>query len=293
MDRELANRLAVLTQAERSYVLGVVGSALLRDWHRGGADQADRLAELFAAVRVLDQQSAGGDPPVEVPVHEGYAEWAPMYDGPNAMIDAERFLVQSLLAPSLRPGVVVLDAACGTGRHTAWLVAQDCRAIGIDVTAAMLLRASAVAPRGAFAQGDLRALPLATGSVDAAVCALALCHLPALGPALGELARVLRPGGRLVVSDPHGRGAYAGGQGFYGAGGISRPRFIRNYHRQASEWIGAFGDSGFTVESCHEPRLDAGSAAAHPVATYFPEATTAAFRDVPYLWIWSVIRRNG
>jgi ubiquinone/menaquinone biosynthesis C-methylase UbiE len=293
VDQELASRLTGLTQAQRSFVLGVIGAALLRDWHRGGDEQADRLAELFAAVGLFDGQGGGGDLPLEVPVAEGYAEWAPTYDVPNPMVGADQSLVRSLLAPSLRPGVVVLDAACGTGRHTAWLEAQGCRSVGVDVTAAMLRRARAVAPGTGFVQGDLRALPFASGSVDAAVCALALCHLPQLTPALRELARVLRPGGRLVVSDPHGRSAFAGGQGFYGTGGITRPRFVRNYHRQASEWIGAFGDSGFTIESCHEPRLDAASAAAHPVGRYFPEAAAAAFRDVPYLWIWSVIRRDG
>lgn len=293
MDQEQTDRLTALTQAQRSFVLGVIGAALLRDWHRGSADQADRLAELFAAVRVLDRRNGDNGIPVEVSVRHGYAEWAPTYDQPNPMIDAEQSLVQTLLGPSLRPGVVVLDAACGTGRHTTWMEAQGCRVIGIDLTAAMLRRASAVAAHAAFVQGDLQALPLASGSVDVCVCALALCHLPHLMPALRELARVLRPGGRLVVSDPHGRGAYSGGQGFYGTGGVTRARFIRNYHRQASEWIAAFKDSGFTIESCHEPRLDAASATAHPVAGYFPEAAVAAFRDVPYLWIWSVIRHHG
>lgn len=293
MNQEQANRLAELTQAQRSFVLGVIGAALLRDWHQGGADQADRLAELFAAVRLLDGRGGGGGLPQEVPLGEGYAEWAPTYDGPNPMIETEQSLVRSLLARSLRPGVVVLDAACGTGRHAAWLEARDCRAVGVDITAAMLRRASAKTPRTGLVQGDLRALPLASGSVDAAVCALALCHLEDFTPALRELARILRPGGRLVVSDPHGRGDYTGGQGFYGTGGLTRPRFVRNYHRQASEWIEAFSDSGFTIESCYEPRLDSASAAAHPVSGYFPEAVMAAFHDVPYLWIWSVIRRDG
>jgi ubiquinone/menaquinone biosynthesis C-methylase UbiE len=293
VDQEQAGRLVRLTQAQRSFVLGVIGASLLRDWHLGGDDQADRLQELFAVVRLLDGRSGGGGLPQEVSVEEGYAEWAPTYDGPNPMIETELSLLHSLLAPSLHPGAVVLDAACGTGRHAAWLGAQGCRAVGIDLSAAMVHRASAAAPRAGFLQGDLRALPLASNSVDACVCALALCHLPRLAPALRELARVLRPGGRLVVSDPHGRGEFAGGQGFYGTGGITRPRFVRNYHRQASEWIGAFGDCGFSIESCYEPRVDTVSAAAHPVAGYFPEAVTAAFRGVPYLWIWSVTRRDG
>jgi SAM-dependent methyltransferase len=289
MDQDQANRLTMLSQAQRSFVLGVIGAALLRDWHQGGESQAVRLAELYGAVRLLEG-SGGSGLPQEVRLREGYEEWAPSYDGPNPMIEAEEPAVRALLAPSLKPGAVVLDAACGTGRNTAWIQAHGCRAIGLDITAAMLQRAVSWGEGVGIVQGDIRELPLATGCVDACVCTLALCHLPELKPALLEVARVLRPGGRLVVSDPHGRGEYAGGQGFYGAGGIARPRYIRNYHRQASEWIAAFCDSGFVVESCHEPRVDSVAAMGHPVSEFFPEAVLAAFHDAPYLWIWSVIR---
>jgi len=292
MDQGQAKRLTMLSQAQRSFVLGVIGAALLRDWHRGGDSQADRLAEMYSAVRLLEG-GGGGEPPREVRIREGYEEWAPSYNGPNPMIEAEQSVVHALLAPSIKRGAVVLDAACGTGRNTAWIQAHGCRAIGLDITAAMLQRAVSTAAGAGLVQGDIRVLPLRSGSVDACVCALVLCHLPDLKPALRELARVLRPGGRLVVSDPHGRGEYAGGQGFYGAGGITRPRYIRNYHRQASEWIAAFGDSGFAIESCHEPRVDSVTAARHPVSEYFPEAVLAAFHDLPYLWIWSVIRSDG
>ena len=57
--------------------------------------------------------------------------------------------------------------------------------------------------RATFAEGSLTALPLADGSVDAVVCALALVHLPDVDEAIRELARVVRPGGRLIVSDVH------------------------------------------------------------------------------------------
>ena len=283
--------LADLSQAQSSFVLGVIGAALLRDWYSGGPDQAARLAELAAAVRIVRPDGGDQTVPSELSVHDGYTEWAVTYDGPNPLIQAEESFIRALLEPFLQPGMKTLDAACGTGRHTAWLRSQGCTTVGVDLTPAMLSHASAQMPHAAFVQGDLSALPLSSRSVDAAICALALCHLPDMKPALRELSRVIRPGGRLLISDPHGRGAFAGGQGFYGPGGIARPRFVRNYHRQASEWITAFVGCGFEIDACYEPRLDAELAAAHPVSAYFPEAAAAAFIGLPFLWIWSVVLR--
>jgi ubiquinone/menaquinone biosynthesis C-methylase UbiE len=67
----------------------------------------------------------------------------------------------------------------------------------------MLAKARAKLPQGDFREGDLAALSVETASVDAVVCALALVHLRDLGPAMAEVARVLRPGGRVIVSDVH------------------------------------------------------------------------------------------
>ena len=50
---------------------------------------------------------------------------------------------------------------------------------------------------------DLRHLPVADAHVDLVTCGLALTHLPDLGPAFAELARVLRPGGHLITADIH------------------------------------------------------------------------------------------
>ena len=226
-------------------------------------------------------------------VYDGYTEWASTYEGPNAMVEAEESIVHSVLEPFLNPGMVALDAGCGTGRHSAWLACQGCKTIGIDLSSAMLERAVTNVPSGRFVQASVEEIPLASNSIDVAICALALCHLPDIAPAVKELGRVLRPSGRLLISDPHARGAYSGGQGFYGAGGVTRPRFVRNHHKQASEWIEAFLNNSLVIEKCIEPCLDPQMVQSHPVASYFPEATAAAFVGLPFLWVWSLINHGG
>jgi SAM-dependent methyltransferase len=64
----------------------------------------------------------------------------------------------------------------------------------------MLARARTRVPQADFRPGDLQDLPLADDSADIIVCGLALNHVPALQPVMAEFARVLRPGGHLVIS---------------------------------------------------------------------------------------------
>src|SRR5699024_9406857 len=70
--------------------------------------------------------------------------------------------------------------------------------LGVDLTPAMLRRVAPDCSDRAVA--DIRRLPLSSGSVDAVVIASVLQYLPGIGPALSEAARVLRPGGRVVIT---------------------------------------------------------------------------------------------
>src|SRR4029078_12934600 len=131
----------------------------------------------------------------------GYSMWAPRYDGPNPAIETEEPVFTELVRAS-RPGVV-LDAACGSGRHSAILSAMGWDVIGVDATDAMLERARAKVPDATFHQGRMQALPVEPDSVDLVVCGLALSHVEDLAPVYAEFERVLKPGGRVITTDMH------------------------------------------------------------------------------------------
>ena len=109
-------------------------------------------------------------------------------------------------------GSAVLEAGCGVGSQTVPLVrnSPSARITCLDISATSLteaeaqVRAAGLIPP-AFRQGDMRALPFADASFDHAFVCLVLEHLADPAAALGELKRVLRPGGSLtVIEGDHG-----------------------------------------------------------------------------------------
>jgi len=98
----------------------------------------------------------------------------------------------------------ILDAGCGNGRYTRFLLKQadaDAVITAFDYSQGMLQRARARlhSDRATQVAADLTRLPYAGASFDAIVCGWVLEHLPDPRPGLAELARVLRPGGKLLL----------------------------------------------------------------------------------------------
>jgi len=97
----------------------------------------------------------------------------------------------------LAPGALVLDLACGTGDLARELARRHYRAVGADLSAAMLAAAGALGVP--LVRADAAALPLPTGRFDGVVSGFSVRNFAALEAVLAEAARVLRPGGRLVL----------------------------------------------------------------------------------------------
>jgi SAM-dependent methyltransferase len=104
---------------------------------------------------------------------------------------------------SFSQGWEVLDPRAGYGRYAAHLAGQGRQVVGVDIAAEMLAIAQPRVPTGRIVVGDLCALPLPTASMAGAVSGLALARVGDLAVAMRELARVVRAGGRVVVSVPH------------------------------------------------------------------------------------------
>jgi SAM-dependent methyltransferase len=272
------------------HALGIEGLALLRGANDGDAKARDRrVAELVEIAGGLDRRPYSEPreaPPIEVTT--GYAAWAESYDEPgNVTIAMEEGVVHGLLA-ALPPGGQVLDAACGTGRHGAFLAARGHSVIGVDSSPEMLERAAEKLPGARFERGELDSIPLEDKAVDAVVCALALSHLPDIRAAVAELARVLRPGGRLVISNPHPLATGLLGWRATVRDSAGNAVVIPEYPHSHETCIEAFTAAGVCVHRCIEPTLSAEQAAAEAKAGLV-EAYRAALTGLPVVIVWDLV----
>jgi demethylmenaquinone methyltransferase/2-methoxy-6-polyprenyl-1,4-benzoquinol methylase len=138
-----------------------------------------------------------------------FAGIASRYDLLNHLLSGNvdrrwRRLVAEKLRPALDADSTVLDVACGTG-DLSIVIAEACgaRVVGVDFCRPMLdiaARKSAEMSRTIpFVEGDALRLPFADEKFDAATIAFGLRNLSDVAGGLGELRRILKPGGRLVV----------------------------------------------------------------------------------------------
>ncbi|WP_329558617.1 class I SAM-dependent methyltransferase [Streptomyces uncialis] len=284
-----------------AYVLGLEGLALLRSF-TGEHDRAfvdARVAEIRA---LLDDESLA-DAAVEVArvgTVDGYRVWSRTYDGPNSAFALDEPVIGEILN-GLPPGTA-LDAGCGTGRIAAVLSQRGHQVVGVDSSPEMLDLARVRVPDGEFRLGKLSGLPVADGAVDLVVCCLALTHVPDLRPVMAQFARVLRPGGHLVISDVHpervARGSIPPVRLPDGTAGR-----LESYRHSAGDYLRAALPVGLQVRRCEEPFIpstEPSGATDRPRATgpgpwqvwpwslaaLVPEAAAAADRGVPAEIIW-------
>ena len=143
---------------------------------------------------------------------EFFSSAAGQWDRLRDEMFGDRFHLAALAALA-DPGWTVGDLGCGTGQVSAALAPFVARVVGVDGSAAMLQSAKrrlAGFNNVDLRRGDLEALPVDDGRLDAATLMLVLHHVPEPDRALGEVFRVLKPGGRVLIVDmlPHDREHY-------------------------------------------------------------------------------------
>ncbi len=284
-----------------AYLIGMEGMALMRAW-AGDFDREFVIARLAEVRRLLDDDELVGHPGVLIERGEtanAYRQWSTSYDEPgNGLFELDEPTVYAI-TDALPIGTVV-DAACGTGRFTAHLVDRGHRVLGVDSSAEMLVQARCRAPGATFVLGDLYRLPVADASCDLVLNALALTHVDDVAPVLAEFARVLRPGGRLVISDVHPEQVLRGSV-VTAVGPDGQPQMATTHRHSVGQFLRAVLAAGFVVrgfdeqphrspaadEPIPEPTRDIGSWQGWPwtLLGVVPEATRAAW-DQPAVVIW-------
>ena len=283
-----------------AFLIGMEGVALMKAFS-GEFDREFTLARLVEVQALLDAADRLGEgtevPPMSTVA--GYDGWSATYDSPgNGIFEIEEPALLPLL--ERREAGVAVDAACGTGRLAAYLADRGHQVHGFDTSPGMLAVAESKVPAADFALADMRNLPMPDASADLIVNALALGHIEDLEPVFHEAARVLRPGGRFVISDTRGH--------FFGSvlypliksdvdGNVG---YLPTWRHATSEYVRAALPNGFVPRECLEllrihPVADATEPLEPAIESppdvwelmqWAVEAANAVYRDEPCVIVW-------
>jgi SAM-dependent methyltransferase len=121
-------------------------------------------------------------------------------EGMGGRVHAHDASIYELLPP---PRGLTLDAGCGEGRLARELAGRGYDVIGVDASEALVAEARSADPGGRYEVAPLDALPVADAAVELVLCVNVLPHVHDLDAAAAEFARVIAPGGTLLIGTLH------------------------------------------------------------------------------------------
>lgn len=133
-----------------------------------------------------------------------FDEVANNYDFTNAVLsggNATLWRIATTKAIDPQEGERILDIACGTGTSSASIARAGATVVGLDFSAGMLVQARKKHGNVEFVLGDAEKLPFVSDEFDAVTVSFGLRNVNDPKVALGEMFRVLKPGGRLVICE--------------------------------------------------------------------------------------------
>ncbi len=203
-----------------------------------------------------------------VGAREGYDRWAEIYDNEdNPLIALEEPQVDALLGDVRRK--TVADIGCGTGRHALRLAAAGARVTALDFSEGMLAKARAKpgADRVSFVAHDLhQRWPLADGAFERVVCGLVVEHIADLPFFFGELGRICRTDGFIVVSAMHPAMFLRGISARFSDPATGRETRPQSHPHHISDLVMAALGAGLRLDHISEHAVDAALAARLPRA---------------------------
>ncbi|MAG30126.1 MAG: ubiquinone biosynthesis methyltransferase UbiE [Deltaproteobacteria bacterium] len=137
-------------------------------------------------------------------VRDMFDRIAPRYDALNRVISVgldQRWRRRALDKIEVGEGDLVVDLACGTGDFCELVAARGASVVGVDFAFQMLRQGRNRGLEFASVQADGEWLPIRSASVDVVTCGFALRNFVSLEAVLGEVARIVKPGGRIALID--------------------------------------------------------------------------------------------